>query len=47
MEMPNFEVGDYVLYARVRRPVVTPKLMATWTGPWRVVGAHHPHPFEI
>ena len=45
--MPNFEVGDYVLYARVRRPGVTPKLMATWTGPWRVVGAHHPHLFEI
>ena len=21
--------------------------MATWTGPWRVVGAHHPHLFEI
>ncbi|CAN0539694.1 unnamed protein product, partial [Scytosiphon promiscuus] len=40
LELPNFEVGDYVLYARVRRPGVTPKLMATWTGPWRVVGAH-------
>ena len=47
LELPNFEVGDYVLYARVRRPGVTPKLMATWTGPWRVVGAHHPHVFEI
>ena len=45
--MPNFEVGDYVLYARVRRPGVTPKLMVTWTGPWRVVGAHHPHLFDI
>ena len=21
--------------------------MATWTGPWPVVGAHHPHLFEI
>ena len=31
----------------MRRPGVTPKLMATWTGPWRVVGAHHPHLFEI
>ena len=38
LELPNFEVGDYVLYARVRRPGVTPKLMATWTGPWRVFG---------
>ena len=35
------------MYARVGRPGVTPKLMATWTGPWRVVGAHHPHLFEI
>ncbi|CAN0312796.1 unnamed protein product [Scytosiphon promiscuus] len=47
LELPKFEVRDYVLYARVRRPGVTPKLMATWTGPWRVVGAHHPHVFEI
>ena len=46
-ELPNFEVGDYVLYARVRRPGVTPKLTATWTGPWRVVGAHYPHVFQI
>ncbi|CAN0286125.1 unnamed protein product, partial [Scytosiphon promiscuus] len=42
-----FEVGDCVLCARVRRPGVTPKLIATWTGPRRVVGAHHPHVFEI
>ena len=47
LELPNFEVGDHVLYARVRRPGVTPKLMATWTGPLRVVGVHHPHLFEI
>ena len=46
LELPNFEVGDYVLYARVRRPGVTPKLMVTWTGSWRVVGAHHPQGFE-
>ena len=44
-ELPNFKVGDCVLYARVRRPGVTPK--ATLTGPWRVVGAHHPRLFEI
>ena len=24
LELPNFGVGDYVLYARVRRPGVTP-----------------------
>ena len=29
LELPNFEVGDYVLYVRVRRPGVTPKLVAT------------------
>ena len=29
LELPNFEVGEYVLYARVRRPGVTPKLMVT------------------
>ena len=47
LELPNFELGDYVLHTRMRRPGVTPKLMATWTGPWRVVRAHHPHLFEI
>ena len=35
------------MYARVRRPGVTPKLKATLAGPWRVAGAHHPHVFEI
>ena len=29
LELPNFDVGDYVLYARVRRPGVTLELMAT------------------
>ena len=37
--LPKCAVGDFVLYARVRRQGVTPKLMSTWTGPWRVVGA--------
>ena len=31
--LPKFAVGDFVLYARVRRHGVTPKLMSTWTGP--------------
>ncbi|CAM9984949.1 unnamed protein product, partial [Sphacelaria rigidula] len=47
LKLPNCEVGDYVLYARVPHPGVTSKLLATWAGPWRVVGAHHPHVFEI
>ena len=38
LELPNVKVGDYVFFARVRRPGVTPKLIAPWTGPWRVVG---------
>lgn len=38
-ESPNFTIGDYVLVARVRGPGLRPKLMAIWTGPWRVVGA--------
>ena len=29
--LPKFAVGDLVLYARVRKLGVTPKLMSTWT----------------
>ncbi|CAM9540190.1 unnamed protein product [Sphacelaria rigidula] len=47
LELPIFEVGDYVLYVRVRCPGVTPKLMATWIGPLRVIDVYHPHVFEI
>ena len=41
--LPMFEVGDYVLVARVRKPGRVPKLVQTWTGPWRVVpgGSEH------
>ena len=41
--LPVFEVGDYVLVARVRKPGRVPKLVHTWTGPWRVVpgGSEH------
>lgn len=34
--LPNFQVGDYVMVASVRKPGVLPKLVSTWTGPWRV-----------
>ena len=27
----KFALGDFVLYARIRRQGVTPKLMSTWT----------------
>ena len=45
--LPEFAVGDFVLYALVRRQGVTPKLMSTWTGPWRVVGADHSHVYSV
>ena len=45
--LPKFAVDDFVLYARVRRQGVTPKLMSTWTGPWRVEGANHSHVYSV
>ena len=41
--LPVFEIGDYVLVARVRKPGRVPKLVQTWTGSWRVVpgGSEH------
>ena len=35
--LPVFEVGDYVLMARVKKLGRVPKLVQTWTGPWRDV----------
>ncbi|CAM9582962.1 unnamed protein product, partial [Ascophyllum nodosum] len=35
--LPVFEVGDYVLVARVRKPG------RTWTGPWRIVSGGSEH----
>ena len=45
--LPKFAVGDFVLYARVHRQGVSSKLMSTWTGPWRVVGANHSHVYLV
>ncbi|MEP0580138.1 MAG: reverse transcriptase domain-containing protein [Marinobacter sp.] len=45
--LPKFAVGDFVLYARVRRQGATPKLLSTWTGPWRVVAADHDHVYSV
>ena len=42
-----FAVGYFVLYARVRRQGVTPKLVSTWTDPWRVVRADHSHVYSV
>ena len=44
--LPKFAVGDFVLYARVRRQGVTPNMTSTWSGPWRVVGADHSHVYS-
>ena len=40
-------MGDYVWVAHVRRPGLTPKLLTTWTGPWRVVGAATSHIYDV
>ena len=45
--LPNFNVGEYVLEARVRCSASMPKLLMTWTGPWRVVVAQRPHLFGV
>ena len=45
--MPNFEVGDYVLVARIRKLGSAPKLVMTWTGPWRVVSGGSPHVYNV
>ena len=42
-----FFVGDYVLVARVRRSGSTPKLLMTWTGPWRVLVAQRSHVYGV
>ena len=41
--LPVFEVGDYVLVARVRKPSRVPKPTQIGTGPWYVVpgGSEH------
>ena len=41
--LPVFEVGGYVLVARVRKPGRVPKLGQAWTGPWRVVPGRSEH----
>ena len=45
--MANFEVGDYVLVARDRKLGSAPKLVTTWTGPWRVVSGGSPHVYNV
>ena len=35
--LTGFAVGNIVLEVRGRQPAITPKLMSTCTGPWRVI----------
>ena len=44
-QLPNL-VGDQVMVARVRRPDSTPKLVSTWTDPWRTVTADKVHVYN-
>ena len=45
--LPIFFAGDYVLVARVRRSGSTPKLLMTWTGPWRVLIPQRSHVYGV
>ena len=46
-QLPNFAVGDYVMVARVRWQGSTPKLVSTWTGPWRIVTVDKIHVYSV
>ena len=35
------------MMARVRRPGLTPKLVSTWTGPWRIITADKVHLYGV
>ena len=45
--LPNFDMDDYALVVPVRRSGSTPKLVMTWTGPWRVASAEQPHVYGV
>ena len=46
IELPNFQIGDYVLVARKRRGPA-PKLQVIWRGPYQVVGTVHSRVFQV
>lgn len=45
--LPVFTVGGYVLVARIRKLGSAPKLVITWTGPWRVVSGGSSHMYVV
>ena len=36
-----------MIVARVRRPGSTPKLVSTWTGPWRIIAVDKVHVYDV
>ena len=45
--LPRFTVGDYVLVGRPSRQGKDPKLMSTWTRPWRVANDDEEHAYTV
>ena len=45
--VPDIALGDHVLVARVKQPGITPKLINTWTRPWRVVAKAGGHMYDV
>ena len=45
--MPNFDVGDFVLIARVKKPGKDRKLMAVWHGPYRITKVISDHLYVV
>lgn len=45
--LPNFDVVDSVLVARVRTPGITPKFAVTLTGPFQIIGIESPHLYQL
>ncbi|CAM9844816.1 unnamed protein product, partial [Chrysoparadoxa australica] len=43
----GFEIGDFVMVARVKRRGRQHKLVATWMGPYRVTGTKSEHVFVV
>lgn len=46
-EMPQFAVGDYLLVPRVYQQEHHPKIVSTWTEPWRVVSEDKEYVYTV
>ena len=45
--VPYIGIGDHVHVARVRQLGITPKLINTWTRPWRAVSKTGGHVYDV